>query len=372
MAKLIQRRRGTSAEHNVFTGAIGEITHDTTKHTLVIHDNTTAGGHPLAREDLSNVDLNNKIGVAELKTSDGADGQVLTTDGNGMINFRTVDTSIIAVGGDLTGTVSNAEIKANVVGISEIDVTEGLSGQVLTTNGSGNLSFVHPTLSGDLSGTLANAQIVAGSVGNQELATDAVSSLKIVNNSITSGKLANNSVSTSNVIDLSITSIKIADSSITVSKMASDSVASAQIVAGSITDTKLAPAGIVPAWDGTALTNLPYDISFIGGFNSSTAVEDVIAQTYGKMVMARTGTFLGETGFMETVSSGSSVIVDIEKNGTSIYSTKPQFAIGNNAMTAGVLTTTSFASGDRITFKVTQIGSSAAGQGLQFMLKCKV
>ena len=110
MAKLIQRRRGTTAEHNVFTGAIGEITHDTTKHTLVIHDDTTAGGHALAREDLSNVNLNNKIGVAELDTSDGANGQVLTTDGSGTINFRTVDTSVIAVGGDLSGTVSNAQI----------------------------------------------------------------------------------------------------------------------------------------------------------------------------------------------------------------------------------------------------------------------
>ena len=42
MAKLVQRRRGTTAEHSAFTGAVGEITHNTTKHTLVIHDGTTA------------------------------------------------------------------------------------------------------------------------------------------------------------------------------------------------------------------------------------------------------------------------------------------------------------------------------------------
>ena len=60
------------------------------------------------------------------------------------------------------------------------------------------------------------------------------------------------------------------------------------------------------------------------------------------------------------------------KNGTTIYaSTKPQFAASATAITAGVLTTTSFVSGDRITFKVTQIGSSAVGQGVRFMLKCK-
>ena len=372
MAKLIQRRRGTTAEHNVFTGAIGEITHDTTKHCLVIHDGSAAGGHALAREDLSNVDLNNKIGIAELDTSDGANGQVLTTDGNGTINFRTVDTSVIAVGGDLSGTVSNAQIIPNAVGISEINVTDGTAGQVMTTNGSGNLSFAHPTLSGDLSGTLANAQIVAGSVGNQELATDAVSTIKIVDDSISADKLKSNAVSTVKVVDLNITTAKIADTAVTLAKMANNSVGSSQITAGNVTDTKLAPAGTMPAWDGTALTNLPYDISFIAGFNSSTAPEDVIVQVYGKMVMARTGTFLGEAGYMETVSAGSAVIVDVEKNGATIYSTKPQFAVGNNAMTTGTLSTTSFVSGDRITFKITQIGSATAGQGLQFMLKCKV
>jgi len=40
-------------------------------------------------------------------------------------------------------------------------------------------------------------------------------------------------------------------------------------------------------------------------------------------------------------------------------------------MTAGVLSTTAFVSGDRITFKVTQIGSGVAGSGVRFMLKCK-
>lgn len=372
MAKLIQRRRGTTVEHNVFTGAIGEITHDTSKNTLVIHDDVTVGGFPLAREDLNNVSLANLIGVSELKTSDGADGQVLTTDGNGNISFKTVDTSIIAVGGDLSGTVSNATIRPNTISVTEINVTEGTGGQVLTTDGAGNLSFTHSNLGGDLSGTVANAQIVAGSVGNLELATDAVSALKISDGSVTSTKLASNSVSTTNIVDLNVTTDKINDFAVTSSKLSSDSVTTIQITDANVTDQKLAPTGVMPAWDGTALTDLPYDISFIAGYNSTTDVEDVVIQTYGKMVMARTGTFLGEAGFMETISAGSSVIVDVEKNGSSIYSVKPQFDVGNNVMTVGTLSTTTFSPGDRITFKVTQIGSATAGQGLQFMLKCKV
>ena len=89
------------------------------------------------------------------------------------------------------------------------------------------------------------------------------------------------------------------------------------------------------------------------------------------MVMARSGTFEGTVGHIDNASAGSAVIVDVLKNTTSIYSTKPQYADTANVMTDGTLSTTSFASGDRVTFKVTQIGSSTAGSGLRFMLKCK-
>ena len=44
MSRQIQIRRGTSAENDAFTGAIGEITMDTTNKTLRVHDGTTAGG----------------------------------------------------------------------------------------------------------------------------------------------------------------------------------------------------------------------------------------------------------------------------------------------------------------------------------------
>ena len=49
MAKQVQQRRGTTAQHNTFTGAAGELTVDTDKNTVVVGDGTTAGGHPLAK-----------------------------------------------------------------------------------------------------------------------------------------------------------------------------------------------------------------------------------------------------------------------------------------------------------------------------------
>lgn len=50
MARLLKIRRGTTAQHSTFTGALGEVTMDTDKKTLVAHDGTTAGGTPLAKE----------------------------------------------------------------------------------------------------------------------------------------------------------------------------------------------------------------------------------------------------------------------------------------------------------------------------------
>lgn len=49
MAIQIQLRQGTTTEHNSFTGAVGEVTVDTTKKTVVVHDGVTAGGTPLLK-----------------------------------------------------------------------------------------------------------------------------------------------------------------------------------------------------------------------------------------------------------------------------------------------------------------------------------
>ena len=89
--------------------------------------------------------------------------------------------------------------------------------------------------------------------------------------------------------------------------------------------------------------------------------------------MARTGIFEGEVGYIDTACSGNPVICDILKNGSTIYSTKPQFLNSQTLTTAGVFSgDASFVSGNRITFKIQQIGSSTVGKGVRFMLKCKV
>tara|TARA_B100001057_G_C22837881_1_gene945902 strand:- start:319 stop:2343 length:2025 start_codon:yes stop_codon:yes gene_type:complete len=49
-AYAIQFRRGTTTQHSSFTGLLGEVTVDTDKKTLVVHDGSTTGGYPLMRE----------------------------------------------------------------------------------------------------------------------------------------------------------------------------------------------------------------------------------------------------------------------------------------------------------------------------------
>ena len=57
MAKRLQLRRGTTAEHSTFTGAVGEVTVDTDKDTAVVHDGSTTGGYALALEqNVDNID----------------------------------------------------------------------------------------------------------------------------------------------------------------------------------------------------------------------------------------------------------------------------------------------------------------------------
>ena len=130
---------------------------------------------------------------------------------------------------------------------------------------------------------------------------------------------------------------------------------------------------ILTRTSGAALLELPYDIAFTAGFDKDMVAEDVAVATYGELVMARPGTFTGEAGYVGNAPVGSVLQVDVFKNGTTIYaSTKPQFAAGSTALTAGVLTVTTFGANDRITFKVTAIGSSTVGKGVRFTLKGKV
>jgi len=51
MPTQLQLRRGNTAQTASFTGAVAEITVDTDKNTIVVHDGSTAGGHEISGSD---------------------------------------------------------------------------------------------------------------------------------------------------------------------------------------------------------------------------------------------------------------------------------------------------------------------------------
>ena len=188
------------------------------------------------------------------------------------------------------------------------------------------------------------------------------------------------------VTDGSITSDNLAIDCITSDKIVANAVTGEKFADNSITGAKIQLTGNVSGdlmyyngsnWVRTAglagLGGWNYDISFLAGYDDATVPTDVILnQVYAEMVMARTGIFEGDVGHIDTQCVGQPLICDVLKNGNSIYTTKPQFPASTSPMTSGTLSTpATFVSGDKITFKITQIGSSTAGAGVRFMLKCK-
>ncbi len=123
MTTQIKRRRGTTTEHSTFTGAEGELTIDTTKDTVVVHDGSTAGGHPLAKEssltgkvDTSGDTMTGDLTVPNLIVSGNVDGRDVSADGTKLDG--------IEAGADVTDT-------ANV----------GAAGAVMTTAATGQANM---------------------------------------------------------------------------------------------------------------------------------------------------------------------------------------------------------------------------------------
>ena len=131
MPTVLQLRRGTTAEHSSFTGAEGEVTVNTTKDTLVVHDGSTQGGFEIALADLTNTsaialtDLSGGTGVTYNNSTGAiAIGQAVGTGDS--VTFAGVTAPLTGnVTGDVTGDLTGA-VTGNVTG----DVTGDLTGNV--------------------------------------------------------------------------------------------------------------------------------------------------------------------------------------------------------------------------------------------------
>ena len=135
MAIQIQLRQGTTTEHNTFTGVVGEVTVDTTKDTLVVHDGVTVGGHPVAAKA-------NTGGTIELIKKDGTSAGTINADGlfNNTLTSTNTNQALTAA----QGKVLKDALDAASLGVGQTltDVTASRAINTVYTNSTGKPIFV--------------------------------------------------------------------------------------------------------------------------------------------------------------------------------------------------------------------------------------
>jgi methylphosphotriester-DNA--protein-cysteine methyltransferase len=136
MATILQLRRGTTTQHSTFTGAVGEVTVDTTKDTVVVHDGTTAGGKPLATEAYVTSAIQTKDNSDEITegstnlyfTNARARATVSVTDsgGDGSLAYNN-STGVFTFTGP-----SAADVRAHFSASTGISITNGAISSTIT------------------------------------------------------------------------------------------------------------------------------------------------------------------------------------------------------------------------------------------------
>ena len=130
MATILQLRRGTTTQHSSFAGAIGEVTVDTTKKTIVVHDGVTSGGSALATEDYV---------TSQLSAADNTDE---ITEGSTNLYFTTARArSAISAGTGIS--ITDGAISSTVTEYADSDAREAIS--ITDAGGDGSLSYNNTT-----------------------------------------------------------------------------------------------------------------------------------------------------------------------------------------------------------------------------------
>lgn len=144
MAKPLRPKRGTTAKNNAFTGLASEITIDTDKHSIRVHDGVTVGGHeilPKAKNDELYAPKSLDVGVTSFNGSKGAVTYTApVTSVNGKTGAVSVDVGVTSFNGS-TGAVTYSAPVTSVNGkTGAVTISTGDSTKIPISGSRGNLA----------------------------------------------------------------------------------------------------------------------------------------------------------------------------------------------------------------------------------------
>lgn len=176
-----------------------------------------------------------------------------------------------------------------------------------------------------------------GEVQTASIANDAVTQAKIADDAVGADQLASDAVVTASIVDLNVTTGKLANSAVTTAKIGD----------GQVTKEKLAAGAVTPSEAVFTITG----VLATGARNPRFYVEG--DRTISNVVVS-----------VGTAPTGATAIFDVNKNGTTIFSTqanRPTIAISGFYDGSSVPDVTSLSAGDYLTVDVDQIGSTVKG-----------
>jgi len=185
MSTQVQIRKGNTIQTAAFTGAIAEITVDTDKKTLVVHDGVTVGGIPLARE--SALSANQVFSQAAFNAANSAATLSAATDltQNNSITAAFLAANSAVILSDATNLTQNTSITASFIAANSSGVYA-------------NAAFIHANASFAFANTISGGAAidnVARSLANSAVTLSDATDLTQNNSIAAAFTRANNSIS---------------------------------------------------------------------------------------------------------------------------------------------------------------------------------
>jgi hypothetical protein len=251
----------------------------------------------------------NQIGIDQLNVTDGTSGQALTTDGAGTLSFSTVASSLsgasdtditspsggqilvhdgtdsfdnVSISGDATlssagvltiatnaiestmiaqNSILTKHIDDNQIGIDQLNVTDGTSGQVLTTDGAGSLSF--STVSGG--GGSQNLFSTIAVSGQSDIVADATTDTLTV--AAGSGISLTTNAST-DTLTITATGSGLSANAVTSAYLASNAVLARHIATDAVGSSELAATGVSAGTYGSSTATPQFTVDTDGRITS--------------------------------------------------------------------------------------------------------